>query len=161
MSKSRQEAADIAKYISTFLCDYAPSHLTNSENTLHSYEIALTLYIGFLEDFCGINTSDFAKECFEQAMIERWLEWLSVERGCSPETCNNRLSSLRAFIKYLSSRETKYLYLKSAADNVPLRKTAKKKVNGLTRDAVAAILAEPDQRMCSSSKKLSKGAPKR
>lgn len=78
-------------------------------------------------------------------MIEDWLEWLSSKRGCSPETCNNRLSSLRTFIKYLASREAKYLYLKSDADNVLLRKITKKKVSGLTRDAVTAILAEPDQ----------------
>lgn len=146
MSKSNQEAVAIAKYISSFLCDYAPLQLTNSENTIHSYEVALTLYIGYLEDSRGIGTSGFSKRCFEQAMIEDWLEWLSLERGCSPETCNNRLSSLRTFIKYLASREAKYLYLKSEADNVPLRKTTKKKVNGLTRNAVAAILTEPDQR---------------
>lgn len=146
MNKSNQEAVAIAKYISSFLCDYAPLQLTNSENTIHSYEVALTLYVGYLEDSRGIGTSGFSKRCFEQTMIEDWLEWLSLERGCSPETCNNRLSSLRTFIKYLSSREAKYLYLKSEADNVPLRKTTKKKVNGLTRNAVAAILAEPDQR---------------
>ena len=66
-------------------------------------------------------------------MIEDWLEWLSSKRGCSPETCNNRLSSLRTFIKYLASREAKYLYLKSDADNVLLRKITKKKVNSLMR----------------------------
>lgn len=146
MSRASQEAVDIAKHISFFLCDYAPSQLTNSENTLHSYETALTLYIGYLEDSCGISASSFSKQCFEQTMIEDWLEWLSSERGSSPESCNNRLSSLRAFIKYLASRDAKYLYLKSGADNVPLRKTKKKKVSGLTRDAVATVLAEPDQR---------------
>lgn len=146
MSKQNKEAADIARYISSFLCDYAPSQLTSSDNTLHSYETALMLYIGYLEDSCGIRTSSFSRSCFEQPMIEAWLEWLSLDRNCSPETCNNRLSSLRTFIKYLASRDVKYLYLKSGADNVPRRKTIKKKVTGLTRDAVATILAEPDQR---------------
>ena len=64
MSKVNQEAIDIAKYISSFLCDYAPSQLTNSENTLHSYETALTLYIGYLEDFCGISASVFFQKMF-------------------------------------------------------------------------------------------------
>ncbi len=145
MSKSNQEAVDIAKYISSFLCDYAPSQLTNSKHTLRSYEIALTLYIGYLEEQHCINTSSFSKQCFEQTMIEEWLKWLSSERGCSPETCNVRLSSLRTFIKYLASREAKYLYLRSDSDNVLPRKIIKKKYRGLTRDAVAAVLAEPDQ----------------
>ncbi len=145
MSRSDQEALTIARYISSFLCEYAPSLLTNSENTMRGYEIALTLYIGFLEDFCNIKPSEFSKSCFEQKKIEEWIKWLSTERRCSPETCNNRLSSIRTFIRYLASRDAKYYYLNSEATNVLPLKTTKKKINGLTRNAVSAILAEPDQ----------------
>ena len=145
MSKSNQEALNIAKYISSFLFEYAPSLLTSSENTLRSYEIALTLYIGFLEDFCSIKASEFSKSCFEQNMIEEWIKWLSTDRRCSPETCNNRLSSIRTFIRYLASRDVKYYYLNNEAENVMPLKTTKKKINGLTRNAVSAILTEPDQ----------------
>lgn len=145
MSRTNQEALTIAKYISSFLCEYAPSLLTNSENTLRGYEIALTLYIGFLEDFCQIKATEFSKSCFEQKMIEEWIKWLSTERRCSPETCNNRLSSIRTFIKYLASRDVKYYYLNSEAKSVMPLKATKKKINGLTRKAVSAILTEPDQ----------------
>ncbi len=144
MSRIRSKSPDLARAISEFLTDYAPMHLTNSQHTLHSYETAITLYIGYLEDECGIKPTDFSSECFEQAKIEGWMEWLSAERGCSPQSCNTRLSSFRKFIKYLSSRNPKYLYLLDEAAQVPLRKKAKKKVSGLSREAVKFILAEPD-----------------
>ena len=50
MSRINAKSLDLARAISEFLSDYAPMHLTNSQHTLHSYETALTLYIGYLED---------------------------------------------------------------------------------------------------------------
>lgn len=144
MSRINSKSLDLARAISEFLTDYAPLHLTNSEHTLHSYESALTLYIGYLQEKCGIKPGSFSAQCFEQEKIEGWLEWLSNERSCSPQSCNTRLSSFRKFIKFLSSRNPKYLYLLNEAAKVPLRKKKKKRVTGLTREAVRALLAEPD-----------------
>lgn len=48
------------------------------------------------------------------------------------------------FTRYLSSRDIKYLPLNTGAMAVPYRKAVKKKVSGLSRDAVKTILAEPD-----------------
>lgn len=154
MSKLKKEAADISRYISLFLEEYAPANLTASAHTLHSYEVALTLYVGFLEDVCNVTTADLSKECFEKKRLEEWLAWLSENRLCSPETCNNRLSSMRVFLKYLSSRGVRYLYLANEAETIPPRKTSKKKVSGLTRDAVKAVLAEPDTKSKSGIRDL-------
>ncbi len=144
MQNKNDQALEIARYVTAFLEDYAPTHLTNSKHTLQSYESALTLYIAFLEKECNITTGSFGYPCFENDYIEKWLRWLADERHCSPATCNNRLSSIRAFIKYLSSRNVKYQYLLLEAEKIPLRKTTKPKVSGLSRDAVKAILEEPD-----------------
>ena len=145
MSKSYKEAVEIARYISNFTDDYAPSHISESPHTLKSYEMALTLYIGFLESEEHMSVEHFDKHCFEPEMIEKWLKWLKESRGCSPETCNNRLAAIRAFIKYLGSRDIKYLYLTTEAKTVKRRKVAKPKAVGLTRDAVKALLEAPDQ----------------
>ena len=146
MKNKNSEAVELSRYISSFLFDHAPSHLTSSKNTLRSYETAMTLYIGYLEEKAGITPDKFSRECFDQEHIESWLKWLSDERGCSPETCNNRLSVIRAFARYLSSRDIKYVAVNTAAVGVPYRKTVKKKAAGLSRDAVRSILAEPDPR---------------
>lgn len=144
MKNKNDEAKELSRYISEFLSDYAPSHLTNSEHTLRAYETSLTLYVGYLEEKCAITPNNFSHECFDQKHIEEWLKWLSDERKCSPETCNNRLAAFRAFARYLSSRNVKYVTINTAAASVPYRKVSKKKVKGLSREAVKAILAEPD-----------------
>ena len=143
-NSKRNEAVELAGYISSFISDYAPSQLTNSAHTLRSYESALILYLAYLEDSCGITPEKFTKECFNQPHIEEWMTWLSESRNCSAVTCNNRLSAMRAFTRYLSSRNLKYLNLDTGALAVPYRKTVKKKVAGMSREAVKAILAEPD-----------------
>ena len=88
--KTSNDAIELSRYISDFLNDYAPSHLTNSDHTVKSYETALTLYVGYLEGKHGITPDKFSQECFDQIHIEGWLKWLADERGCSAVTCNNR-----------------------------------------------------------------------
>ena len=144
MSKPSREAIEISKVISVFLRDYAPVQLSSSRHTLRSYETAISLYIGFLESARGITSSNFSKECFEKKIVEEWLAWLSKNRRCSPETCNNRMASLRTFLKYLGDCNVGYIYLASEAASIKNRKTQKKKIHGLTRESVQVLLNEPD-----------------
>lgn len=143
MMKNSNEAVRLSRYISDFLYDYAPNMLTNSEHTLKSYKDALTLYIEFLESE-GITPSGFTKACFERKKIEKWIRWLKEDRSCGPDTCNVRLASIRVFLEYISSCDVGLIYLNQDARLIKRQKSARKKVCGLTRDAVTALLAAPD-----------------
>lgn len=143
MRRAKSEAVEISKYISTFLRDYAPNHLTGSQHTLRAYETALALYVGFLEEN-GITPENFSALSFEQSKIEDWLVWLAEKRGCSSDTCNSRLASIRAFLKYMSSRNVKYSDISNGAATIKLRKRKKRKVNGLSRNAIKTLMEEPD-----------------
>ena len=144
MSKPSSEAIEIAKSISVFLRDYAPVQLSASSHTIRAYETAISLYVGFLEAEKNTSSSNFSKSCFEKKVVEEWLCWLSEHRGCSPATCNNRLASLRTFLSYLGDCNVNYIYLANEAATIKLRKTQKKKITGLSREAVRTILNEPD-----------------
>ncbi len=109
--KIGNEAIAIAHHISDFLNTYAPSQKTASMHTLKSYQTSLALYISFLESKKGITPISLTRKCFERPFIEEWLCWLDNNCGCSPETCNNRLASLRVFLKYLGSRDIQFMYL--------------------------------------------------
>ena len=127
MKKSTKESIKIAGYISGFLNEYAPSQKTASANTLRSYQNALALYMAFLETEKQIRCETLNGDCFRRIAIEEWLAWLGGKRGCSPESCNNRLASLRTFLKYLGSRDAAYLYLYQEASEIERRKCTKKK----------------------------------
>ena len=66
------------------------------------------------------------------------------QRGCSPETSNNRLASLRAFLKYLGRLEISLLYLFEDATRIPRKKEVHKKIKGMSKKAIRALLSAPD-----------------
>ncbi|MFZ2960572.1 MAG: tyrosine-type recombinase/integrase [Candidatus Ozemobacteraceae bacterium] len=144
MKKATNEAVIIARHINSFLNDYVPSQKSHSSHTLKSYQHALSLYIGFLETEKGICDEDLCDTCFSRTKIEEWLQWLMEKRGCSPETCNNRLASLRAFLKYLGSRNISLLYLSEDATRIPQKREIRKKVIGMSKKAVQVLLSVPD-----------------
>lgn len=144
MKKATNESIIIARHISTFLNEYVPSQKSHSSHTLKSYQYALTLYIGFLETEKRIHPESLFGECFSRTIIEEWLQWLMEHRGCSPETCNIRLASLRTFLKYLGSRDISMLYLSEEASRIPRKKELRKKVKGMSKKAIGALLSAPD-----------------
>ena len=144
MKKADKESIAIARHIHAFLSEYAPFHKSCSDNTLKSYEYAISLYIGFLAEEKDIDSERLNFSCFSKDMIEEWLRWLSDHRGCSPETCNIRLASLRVFLKYLGGKEVSMLHISEAASCIQRRKQTRKKVKGMSKDAVRALMAAPD-----------------
>lgn len=88
--------------------------------------------------------SSFIQYLRKRGKTEEWLRWLMEQRSCSSETCNNRLASLRAFLKYLGSREISLLYLSEDATRIPRKKEVHKKVKGISKKAVQALLSVPD-----------------
>jgi len=144
VKKATNESLMIASHINGFLNEYVPSQKSHSSHTLKSYRYALALYIGFLKTEKKISTESLCGRCFDRVVIEQWLKWLMDQRGCSPETCNNRLASLRAFLKYLGSREISLLYLYEDATRILRKKEMRKKVKGMRKKAVHALLSVPD-----------------
>lgn len=151
--KKNNDAAKLSRYISEFLYDYAPNFLTYSAHTIKSYKDTLTLYIVFLESK-GITPSNLSRIHFEKGTIEEWIKWLLHTRGCCPDTCNVRLGSLRVFLEFLGSKDVAFLYLYQEAKTVKRQKCTKKKVEGLTREAVTAIMNEPDLGSCTGRRDL-------
>ena len=144
MKKATNESVLISRHINAFLNKYVPSQKSCSSHTLKSYQYALSLYISFLENKKGICAERLCGDCFSRNIIEQWLQWLMEHRGCSPETCNNRLASLRAFLKYLGSREILLLYLSEDATRIPRKKEIHKKIKGMSKKAVQVLLSIPD-----------------
>ena len=138
------ESAALTRHIHDFVWRYAPANLTASEETLRSYRTTVTLYLRWL-DSRGVTPATIAASHFSRREIEAWLGWLSEERGCSPRTCNARLSSLRTMLRYVSRHDPTFSTLEAEAALVAARKVPKGHVEGLTRSAVGAILAQPDQ----------------
>lgn len=145
MKKATNEAISISRYISRFLREYAPIHITGSENTLKSYETALTLYLEFLENSKNVTVETLNWKCFRKEWIEEWLVWLKTERNCKPVSCNVRLGSFRTFLKYVGSKDASLVNIYQEATTIKKRYAPIRKVEGLSKNAVKTILKMPDQ----------------
>ena len=145
MTKKRPsgDAALIARRVKEFLEDYAPQFLTTSDHTLKAYGDAIAMFFVFLQEQ-GVNPRTLERSHLEREWIERWIVWLKAERGNSPDTCNNRLASLRRFLEYLGSRDVSMQYLYLEAKQIKRQKSAKTKVCGMSAEAVEALLGAPD-----------------
>lgn len=137
------DAALIARRVKEFLEDYAPQFLTTSDHTLKAYGDAITLFFAFLQEQ-GVKPGTLERSHLEREWIERWIAWLKDGRGNSPDTCNNRLASLRRFLEYLGSRDVSMQYLHLEAKQIKRQKPAKTKVCGMSAEAVDALLDAPD-----------------
>ena len=146
--RATDESVVIARHINAFLNEYVPSQKSRSEHTLKAYSDTLSLYIGYLDMEKGVRPETLSGECFCVENIEKWLVWLMDFRSCSADTCNNRLASLRAFLRYLGTRDMLYIHLSQAASQIPRRKVFSKKVVGMSKKAVQALLVAP----CSTTK---------
>jgi site-specific recombinase XerD len=145
MARPPREAAAIARHIAGFLASLAPARGNRSDCTAKSYKDGLTLYVGFLETVKKIGPGQLRGGCFGRENIEEWLAWLAEVRGCGPATRNNRLAAITAFLKHLAGKDIAYRYLHEDARAIPRAKTGRRKVEGLTRDAVKALTRAPDQ----------------
>jgi site-specific recombinase XerD len=144
MRKASTEAVAVARSVTDFICRHAPQHKTGSENTIKIYRAAIKHFLEYLEQSKHISLSSLGWDCFSREGIEEWLEWLRDERGNAPSTCNVRLSALREFLRYVGERDVSLLPLYQESTAVKRLKCPKRKVEGLTRAAVAAVMAAPD-----------------
>jgi site-specific recombinase XerD len=144
MKKVTHEAYRLARHIHDWIGIHVPSIRSNSPHTIRGYAIALSLFAGFLETEKKISPSSLRGECFSREYIEEWILWLKNKRNCSGETCNIRLAAIRAFLKYLAEKDIAYLSLYQSTTLIPRQKTVRKKITGMSREAMKVLMSIPD-----------------
>lgn len=144
MRRAGQEALDIARCVSSFLCDYAPMHLTGSAHTVRSYRCAIRLYLDYIESELGVGPESLGWSHFGGGTVEGWCAWLEETRHNSASTRNVRLGALRTFLSYAAKRCPEAIGPWQESTGIPRKRCPKPKVDGLTKDAVRALMHAPD-----------------
>lgn len=135
----------ITKLINQWVNRYLPGQGSVSGHTARNYRTSLSLFLGFLESEKGVDGTSIVPDDFDHRAIEEWLAWLAAKRGNCPATCNDRLGSVRSFLKYVAREDATLAYLYNESMLIPLRKTTKRRVEGISKEAMKALLEVPDQ----------------
>ena len=134
----------LAVHISHFLSHYLAGQRNLSPNTIKAYRDVFVLLLRFCRDAKGIAIERLELEQIDAQLVGAFLDHLEQERHCSIRTLNQRLAVLHAFFRYVQVEEPTLLLQSQRILAIPLRRFVRHEVNYLSKDHLAALLAQPD-----------------
>lgn len=135
---------DFAYHFSGFFNKYLPGERGFSSNTIASYEDTFCLLLTFMSDTEQVKAEKIRLEDITRSIVERFLDWLESERGCSPQTRNVRLAALHSFVKYLQYEAPRHMDEWQKIIAIPFKKVAKATPCYASTDGIKLILSQPD-----------------
>ena len=127
-----------------FLTIYLPKHRCFSKNTIGTYSDSLDLFSRFMREAKGVRLMDISFNMVTHECVHAFLDWLRDERKCCTSTCNLRLAALKSFLYYAAVENLALVAVYLAIKQVPAGKEPKRKVRYLTKPALKALIAQPD-----------------
>lgn len=138
------KTADFATHMTEFLSHYLPELKNVSTNTISSYCDAFRLFLGYCQNVEGMKIEKLSIDDLTPELIDRFLQWLKTERNNGLATRSQRLAAIRSFVKYLQAKEPRLLLNFQQILAIPVKRTERKTIRPLTKEAIALILRQPD-----------------
>lgn len=115
-----------------------------SGNTVCSYRDTFKIFFEFLHFKYGMNPMSISLEHVSLQYIESFCSYLTEERSCSSATVNNRLSAIKAFLKYVIEQYPEYSEMVRGTLAFPFRKQEKKVMYFITQEEFDAYISQCD-----------------
>lgn len=135
---------DLSYHLTKYLSTYLPGIRGLSSNTIASRRDTFALLLCFCRDAKGIPVEKVKIQILTTRLVADFLDWLENARGCCASTRNQRLTSIKAFFKYLQSETPEHILLCQQIMSMPLKKTNTRNIRYLTLDGIKAILDSVD-----------------
>lgn len=127
-----------------FLQIYLVKNRSCSQNTIKSYTDSLNLYFTYLENEHNVPLYKMDWGCFTYDNVSNFLVWLGKERGNSKQTQIQRLTAIRAFVRYADILDATAVSVQAEIENIKLRKPPKELVPYLSKEQLSVFLKQPD-----------------
>ncbi|WP_211219390.1 tyrosine-type recombinase/integrase [Enterococcus pallens] len=128
--------------------NYFSSYLTKflgcSKKTIESYRDTFVLFFDYLATHERITSDNIKLEDFNEAIVERFLNYLEENRGNSINTRNQRLGCLKSFANYLKRKEFAFLSQWERITDIPSKKKITQQIAYLTIKELKILLSMPD-----------------
>ena len=114
-------------------------------NTRQSYRDRFRLLLPFVRRKLRKPVARLAVRDLTSRHVLQFLTHLEEDRGCSARTCNQRLASIRAFARFIGSRDPAHVEWCGHIRAIASKKSMPPLVGWLTRAEMEAMLAVPDR----------------
>jgi site-specific recombinase XerD len=134
----------IAPLIQSFFTQHLQLHKRVSPQTVACYRDTFRLLFQFIKEQTGREPTTFRIADLAVEVILSFLDHLEERRRNSARSRNIRLAAIRTFFRWVALREPEQIDLATRVLAVPIKRTEKRIVQGLTREEMEALLNTPD-----------------
>lgn len=136
----------LGPWLRRFLVEYIVTERNLARNTRSSYRDTFCLLLPFVSRKLRKPVERLAMHDLTSALVLKFLAHLEEDRGCSVGTRNQRLAAIRAFARFVGSRDPAHVEWCGHIRAIASKKSMPPPVGWLTRAEMEAMLAVPDRK---------------
>jgi integrase/recombinase XerD len=136
----------LGPWLRRFLCEHIVTERNLARNTRNSYRDTFSLLLPFVSRKLRKAVDRLAVCDLTSRRVLQFLTHLEEERGCSARTRNQRLAAIRAFARFVGSRDPAHVEWCGHIRAIASKKSMPPPVGWLTRAEMEAMLAGPDRK---------------
>ena len=140
------ELVTLGPWLRRFLVEYIVTERNLARNTRASYRDTFSLLLPFVSRKLRKPVDRLAVRDLTSQLVLQFLAHLEEERGCSVRTRNQRLAAIRAFARFVGSRDPAHVEWCGHIRAIASKKSVSPPVGWLTRADMEAMLAVPDRK---------------
>jgi site-specific recombinase XerD len=135
----------LGPWLRRFLVDYIVTERNLARNTRTSYRDTFSLLLPFVSGKLRKPVDRLAVRDLTSALVLKFLTHLEDDRDCSVRTRNQRLAAIRAFARFVGSRDPAHVEWCGHIRAIASKRSMPPPVGWLTRTEMEAMLAVPDR----------------
>ncbi|QKC86750.1 tyrosine-type recombinase/integrase [Mesorhizobium sp. NZP2077] len=140
------EFVTLGPWLRRFLSEYIVTERNLARNTRASYRDTFSLLLPFVSRKLRKSVDRLAVRDLSSALVLQFLAYLEEDRGCSARTRNQRLAAIRAFARFIGSRDPAHVEWCGHIRAIASKKSLSQPVGWLTRTEMESMLAVPDRK---------------
>ena len=141
------DAHTLGPWLRRFLSEFIVTERNLARNTQKSYRDTFALLLPFVSSKVWKPVERLAVRDLTSRRVLQFLAHLEDDRGCSGRTRNQRLAAIRAFARFVASRDPAHVEWSSHIRAIPSKRTTPRPISWLTKAEIEAMLDVPDRRI--------------
>ncbi|GEM_PF-1824577 len=136
----------LGPWLRRFLTEYIVTERNLARNTRSSYRDTFRLLLPFASQKVRRPVDRLMVRDLASSLVLKFLAHVEDDRGCSVRTRNQRLAGIKAFARFVGSRDPAHVEWYGHIRAISSKKSMQPSVGWLTRPEMEAMLAVPDKK---------------
>ena len=137
---------DFSYHLTNYFSEYLPEQMAASHNTLCSYRDTFVQLMEFYKAEYHLSPEKLTYKEFTAERIERFLNYLEIQRGIGISTRNQRLAAIHAFFRYIQYRDPSGFEQCAAILAVPFKKAPVRPMSYMSLEEIKLLFSLPEQK---------------